>query len=385
MLSRRSRVDRTERTDMQVTRRRQRGSRAGRRRRIVAVSATAVILAGAGLTYASTVGFGHNQVGTEYANGTQVSDDQMIKPLGDRLLTQYGKFMGSTVSPDGRFLAATSTDRSVVLQIVDLSTYKLVWTVGSAAGVNQKLTNKTVGQEGPTYSPDGKSLWLPQQDGLTRFAVNADGTLGTPTAVPIPKVNGHSALVGQTKYSPDGSTLYAAINGQNTVVALDPATGAIKNTWNVGIAPRELSFVGDKLYVSNEGGRQAHAGDTTMDSYGTPVPADGDHGASTTGTVSVIDTANPSAAVGSVPVGLHPTAMYAKDSALFVANTNSDTVSVIDTTKDQVVQTIETRPWPSSDVGYAPTSIAMTDDGHLLVSLGRANALAVYHYRGDPQ
>src|SRR4051794_38343062 len=146
MLSRRSRVDRTERTDMQVTRRRRRASRAhlggtGQRRRMVAVGATAVILAGAGLTYASTVGFGHNQVGTEYANGTQVSDDQVIKPLGDRLLTQFGKFMGSTVSPDGRFLAATSADKSVVLQVFDLSSYKLVWTVGKAPGVNQTLTD----------------------------------------------------------------------------------------------------------------------------------------------------------------------------------------------------------------------------------------------------
>src|SRR4051794_4106420 len=381
MLSGSRSTDRVDEEGLQVTRQRRRVGP----RRMVAVGAAAVVLVGAAATYASTEVFGHNQVGTEYANGIQVSDDQMVKPIGDRLLTQFGKFMGSTVSPDGRFLAATSTDRSVVLQIYDLSTYKLVWTVGSAAGVNQKLANKTVGQEGPTYSPDGKSLWLPQQDGLTRFVVNADGTLGTPTAVSIPKVNGHSALVGQTKYSPDGSTLYAAINGQNTVVALDPTSGAVKQTWNVGIAPRELSFVGDKLYVSNEGGRQAQAGDTTMDSYGTPVPADGDHGTSTTGTVSVIDTANPSAVVGSVPVGLHPTAMYAKGNALFVANTNNDTVSVIDTTKDQVVQTIETRPWPSSNVGYAPTSIAMTDDGHLLVTLGRANAVAVYQYHGNPQ
>ena len=393
MFSRASTADRFEAAGTQVTRRRRRVGRArrggfggtGHPRRIVALGVAAVVLAGAGATYASTVGFGHNQVGTQYANGIQVSDDQLIKPLGDRLLTQLGKMMGSTVSPDGRFLAATSTDKSVVLQVFDLSTYKLIWTVGSAAGVNQKLTNKTVGQEGPTYSPDGKALWLGQQDGLTRFAVNADGTLGTPTAVSIPKVNGHSALVGQTRYSPDGSTLYAAINGQNTVAALDPASGTIKRTWNVGIAPRELSVVGGKLYVSNEGGRQAQAGESTMDSYGTAVPADGHRGTSTTGTVSVIDTSSASASVGSIPVGLHPTAMYVKGRALFVANTNSDTVSVIDTTSDHVVQTIETRPWPSSDVGYAPTSIAMTDDGHLLVTLGRANAVAVYRYRGGPQ
>ena len=124
-------------------------------------------------------------------------------------------------------------------------------------------------------------------------------------------------------------------------------------------------------------------GDTTMDSYGTAVPADGYLGTSTTGTVSVINTANPSAAVGSIPVGLHPTAMYLNGNALFVANTNSDTVSVIDTDEEQVVQTIETRPWPASKVGYEPTGIALTSDGHLLVTLGRANAVAVYRYHGD--
>jgi hypothetical protein len=49
------------------------------------------------------------------------------------------------------------------------------------------------------------------------------------------------------------------------------------------------------------------------------------------------------------------------------------------------VQTIETKPWPTSDIGYQPNSIAMTDDDHLLVSLGRANAVAVYQYQGKPQ
>src|SRR5262245_19442948 len=378
---------------MRVTRQRRPASRvrlggfggSAGRLRIAAIGTAAVVLAGAGLTYASTEGFGQNRVGTEYADGIQVSDDQIIKPLGDRLLTQFGKFMGSTVSPDGRFLAATSADKSVVLQIFDLSSYKLIWTVGTASGVNLGVGAGTNGQEGPTYSPDGKFLWLPQQNGVTRFPVNADGTVGTPTTVPIPAVSGRSALVGQMKYSPDGSTLYAAINGQNTVAALDPTTGVVKQKWDVGIAPRELAFVGSKLYVSDEGGRRAQAGDTTMASYGTPVPADTYRGTSTTGTVSVIDTANPSAAVGSIAVGLHPTAMYVKNNALFVANAFADTISVIDTTKDQVVQTIETRPWPSSDVGYTPTSIAMTTDGHLLVTLGRANAVAVYQYHGDPQ
>ena len=206
----------------------------------------------------------------------------------------------------------------------------------------------------------------PGANGLTRFPVHADGTL---VADPVlhPDVRSHrsgnnrtpvpnSALVGQAVYSPDGSTLYAAVNGQNTVVALDPVTGAVKHTWNVGIAPRELAFVGGKLYVSNEGGRLAKPGDTTINSYGTQVPANAYHGTSTTGTVSVIDTSDPSAAVGSIAVGLHPTALYVSGKALFVANTNSDTVSVIDTAKDKVVQTITTQPWPEATVGYEPTA-----------------------------
>src|SRR4051794_36259704 len=117
MLSRSDRTGRVVDAGLQVTRRRR---RVPRRPRIVAAGAAALVIAGAGVGYASTVGFGQNQVGTQYADGIQVSGDQMIKPLGERSLTQFGKLMGSTVSPDGRFLAATSADRSVVLQIFDL-------------------------------------------------------------------------------------------------------------------------------------------------------------------------------------------------------------------------------------------------------------------------
>jgi YVTN family beta-propeller protein len=77
--------------------------------------------------------------------------------------------------------------------------------------------------------------------------------------------------------------------------------------------------------------------------------------------------------------------MYADGTTLFVANTNSDTVSVIDTKSGRVVQTIATQPWASSKVGYEPTAITMQGN-HLLVSLGRANAIAVYTVdRADPK
>ena len=159
-----------------------------------------------------------------------------------------------------------------------------------------------------------------------------------------------------------------------------PPPATITHSWAVGNAPRGVVLVGDKLYVSNEGGRPAKAGDTTINSYYTQVPANPVTGATTTGTVSVIDVGNPSAAVSSIDVGLHPTAMYAADGAVFVTNTFDNSVSVIDTTRNEVVQTIATQPWPQAKVGYAPNAVTLTKDGHLLVTLGRANALAVYNY-----
>ena len=348
------------------------------RKRSVGVIAGGVALAvTGGVAYGTTVGFGANLVGQEYGDGLQISSNQIIKPLGERLTTPYGKFMGSTVSPDGRFLAATANDRSVSLQIFDLASYQLIWRGGTAAGVNMRLSDNTVGQESPLYSPDGKFLFMPNATGITRFPVNVDGSLAAGTKLAIPNSNGRRALTAGMAFSSDGSTLFAALNGQDSVAAIDPVLGAIKQTWGVGVAPRQVEVVGDSLYVSDEGGRQAQAGEDTIESYGSQVPADHVLGTSTTGVLSVIDTANVGTPVGQIDVGLHPTAMHLEGDALYVANTNDDTVSVVDTTSNEVVQTIETKPWQSSEVGYAPDAVTV-HQGRLLVSLGRANAIAVY-------
>src|SRR2546423_291957 len=356
--------------------------RPGRRVRLVIAGATALAVAGtgSGAASASTRGFGTDQVGQTTRDGLVVSGDQIVNPIGDRLVINNGKIMADTVSPDGSHLAALTADGGIALTIVDLKSWKRQQLVGTSSAANLKISSNSVGQQGPTYSPDGSTLWMPQTDGYARFPVNADGTVGAPTAINIPADGAKHALPAQAAYSADGSTVYAAVNGQNRVVALDAATGAIKQSWAVGNAPRGILRTGTKLYVSNEGGRPAIPGDSTLNSYGTQVPADPKTGATTTGTVSVINLADSNATVKSIDVGLHPTTVYAKNGALFVTNTGSDTVSVINTGKDAVVQTIATKPWPEASVGYEPDGVALTDDGHLLVTLGRANAVAVYRF-----
>ncbi|MEU6644526.1 alkaline phosphatase family protein [Saccharomonospora sp. NPDC046836] len=376
---------------MQVTRRRRRaekdrsgllGQLTGRRVRLATAGTTALALVAVGgsIGFAQTHQFGTDQVGQTTDNGQVVSADQYIAPYGQRLVLNRGKIMSSTLSPDGTHVAASVADGGMALAIVDLKTWTVQQYVGNNAAAGLRIPANDVGQEGPTYSPDGKSLWLGQTDGYRRFTVNPDGTLANPTFVSIPADGPRHALVSAAVFAPDGSTVYAAVNGQNRVVALDAATGAIQQSWAVGNAPRDLVKVGNTLYVSNEGGRPAKPGEPTINSYHTQVPADQVTAATTTGTVSVIDLANPAATVGSVDVGLHPTAMYAKNGALFVTNTATNDVSVIDTASDKVVQTISTQPWPEASVGYQPDAVTLTDDGHLLVTLGRANAVAVYRY-----
>jgi YVTN family beta-propeller protein len=371
---------------MQVTRRRRNSEKAARlsRRTTLVTAGIAVALGVTGTAVASTYRFGTQQVAQDTAKGEVISSDQYLKPYGSRTVINDGKIMSSTVSPDGTHLAAAVTDGDAALVIMDLATGQVKQKIGTNAADDLRISSAAIGQEGPTYSPDGKQLWLGQATGYTRFTVDADGTLTDPVAVPIPTVGSQQALVGAAVFSADGSTVYAAVSGQNKVVALDAASGSVEQSWAVGNAPRGLALVGGKLYVSNEGGRPARAGETTMNSYGTQVPANPDTGASTTGTVSVIDTARPSAAVRSIDVGLHPTAVYAKNGTVFVTNTADNNVSVIDTRKDKVVQTIATQPWPEAKVGYEPDAVTLTDDGHLLVTLGRADAVAVYRYK-SPQ
>jgi YVTN family beta-propeller protein len=347
---------------------------------VVTVGATTIAIALAGTAAAQTHLFGTYQVGQSTDNGLVVSSDQFIAPYGERMVINPGKIMSSTVSPDGKHMAASVTDGGMALAIIDLENWRIQQLIGNNAAANLRIPGNDVGQEGPTYSPDGSQLWLGQADGYRRFSVNPDGSLANPTFVSIPRVSNRQALVGEAVFSADGSTVYSAVNGQNRVVAINAATGAIVQSWAVGNAPRDMLQVGTKLYVSNEGGRPALPGEPTINSYGTQVPADQVTAATTTGTISVIDLANPTAAPASIDVGLHPTALYAKNGAVFVTNTATNDVSVIDTANDKVVQTIATRPWPEASVGYEPDGVTLTDDGHLLVTLGRANAVAVYRY-----
>jgi YVTN family beta-propeller protein len=68
-----------------------------------------------------------------------------------------------------------------------------------------------------------------------------------------------------------------------------------------------------------------------------------------------------------------------------VCNTNSDTVSVIDTTSRRVIKTISMQPFANAPFGSSPNAIVMLPNQLLVVSLGANNALAAYDWKGPAE
>jgi YVTN family beta-propeller protein len=378
-----------------------------RRKRVGAVAFLLALLAAVGVASAAFGvfnPFGSEEVGQSYNGATLLPTNQWISPIGTRIEDPYGRIISSTLSPDGQYMAAlTWHEFTGYLTIFDLKTGKIVqeegWeypdkTLDPAAGE----PGEEVAADGPFYSPDGKTLWVPQTGDIAKFTVDPEsGEVSEKTIINLPKAaNGPApeygahpgeashpgeALASGMALSPDGSKLYVAFNGSNTLGVIDTATDEVEKEIPVGNAPRQVVLDGNTAYVSNEGGHPARPGETTNLSDGTPVVSSPVTGAATTGTVSVVNLAT-GKQEQEIPVGLQPTALYRSGSALFVANSNDDSVSLIDTATNRVVQTVDTNPLPGASVGSYANAITMSDPEHVLVSIGRDNAIAVYKYSG---
>src|SRR5215469_4603371 len=271
-------------------------------------------------------------------------------------------------------------------------------------------TDPSGSYSGIAYSADGKYLVFSQDSSHVTIAkVNASGLLGDATQVSVPPNNSfitcfHNSPPGSgnpcgsfftpsTSYpgglalSSDGKSAYALLNQNNTLTKIDlTATPPTQGTQiRVGNAPHSvvINSTGTAGYVSNEGGRAATDTDFQINSAGTEIVADPLIGAAVTGTVSVVDLVSMTV-TATISTGLHPTGMAFYGKHLLVANTYSDSISVIDTGSNKVVRTInlglpigvpgEGRP----AYGAAPNSIAVdSQHGIAYVALYNANAIGV--------
>lgn len=333
--------------------------------------------------------FGGDKVGADNGRGVLLPTQQRVTPVGARFLVTSGRLLSSTLSPDGTKMAAlTWNNFQGFLSIIDVRSGKVLQQVGTGTTADPTLGDGTVAADGPLYSADGTTLWVPQTSDLFRFSVNTDGTVATnPAKITLigAAPGGGPDLPSGMALSADGATLYVALNGANALGVVDTASATLVKTIPVGNAPRQVVLAAGEAFVSNEGGRPAVTGDTTNLSDNTPIVSSPTTGAATTGTVSVVNLTSGTQAA-TIPVGLQPTAEYlAGDGTLFVANSNDDSVSLINPATNQVLQTINVNPLPGSTVGSYPNAITMPDAHTVLVSIGRDNAIAEYRYNGALQ
>ncbi len=192
---------------------------------------------------------------------------------------------------------------------------------------------------------------------------------------------GAPALSGSSR----ASRVVVPLIFDNAVAVVDAQTGEVKGRVKTGgVAPfgSAISRDGRVAWISNWGGRWPKNGDPTLPTGLNPnadrVVVDS-RGIASTGTIVRVDL-DGLTVTHSIDVGLHPTAIAWDEprNRLYVANANSDTISIIDTAAVRLVNTLPIKPFGLELKGVAPTALTVAPDGNrLYVALGGFNAVAV--------
>ena len=303
-------------------------------------------------------------VGTRYGDRVLVPSNQVLNPAGRRIEFSQ-RPVDLALSPQGDLLAVL-LPRSIRIFTAEGQSLRTIRTSADSSFL------------GLTFTADGQRLVVSQSESVS--VVPVSGATGAVT-IPSPAKSSPAGLA----LDRTGTVLYVALNRLNQVARIDLAEGRVTATVNVGVAPLGVALTpgGDRLFVTNWGGRRPRTGEPTLASAGTATLAD-EHGVAMSGTVSVIDTA--SFQVGAeIDVELHPSGIrISPDGRLAaVANANSDSVSFLDTATLEVTGKINVTAFPINYLGSSPTALAFSPDGQrLYVACGGNNAVAVLVSRG---
>jgi YVTN family beta-propeller protein len=284
-------------------------------RKKLAIAALAACILGTGSAYAAfKMVAGPQTDGTAYTpSGWRVTPVGVQKPAGFYPAN-------AVLSPDGQALlvpdiVGNHNGRQAV-QVLDAKEGSLIQDL--------ELTASDEGvAPGLAFSHDGKHVYLATANKNTVVVFGWDSgakklTIQQKLTMP------NNTFPQNVAVAPDDKTVYVTGQYTNTLVAVDVATGntstASAGSYPYGLA---LSADGSTAYVSNQG-------ENTL-------------------SVFSIDgrTINP---LSKITVGTHPNAVLpdAKRNRVFVANGDSDTLSVVDTVKNTVSNTISLAPYAAA-------------------------------------
>jgi YVTN family beta-propeller protein len=314
-----------------------------------------------------------NRVGIQQLGVYLIPTGQLLTPAGDHVEVN-DRPLGMVLSPDGQTLIVStgSNFNPRAIHLIDVASKS----IRQSISIGNSFVGIALNKAGTTLYVAGGA-----DNNVKFFQKQPDGSFAANGSVSIPG----GSPSGMT-LSPDETKLYVALNLLNSVAVLDVKSRTYVQI-PVGTYPYTTiaSQDGRHVYVSNWGGRRPGPSDTTDGMN--PVIVDPRTGIPASGTVSVINT-QLGQVEAEVEVGLHPSALaLSRDGGhLYVANANSDTVSVIDTAASQVVRTIAVAMKQKAPLGSSPNALAVTaDDKTLYVANASNNAIAVVNLTtGNP-
>jgi YVTN family beta-propeller protein len=279
-----------------------------------------------------------------------------------------GKPSGTTTSKaEWVFVFDVSSGKLVKRQQINIpNTYNgLAWAKdGSRFYVSGGIDDRVYvyASNGNKYVPDAPFILLGHNSNQTTPFPSYDGGLlkGTPASAAAT-----GAVVAGLDVSQDGNTLVAANFENDSISVVDAANRQVL---------QEIKFFrpGDKIATGEFPFDVAlkSTNNGTADKVFVSSQRDNE----------VVSVTIPSRRITRIPVGSQPNKILlsADQNKLYVANGNSDSISVIDTNSDRVVQTISLSRPNDRYKGANPNSVALSPDQRTLyATLGGENAVAV--------
>ncbi len=307
-----------------------------------------------------------------YSSAASAQNSQLITgkritlpPLG--MQQSIGNLpMNIILSPNGKYAITT-----------DMGFHQSLWAISTSTGIavsHVDFPNDVIGTNGLYYGlafgPDG-TLYAAQgaNDSIATLSLSQNGTLTQTGSILTRKGDFPSGIATDSQ-----GTLYVTNNDPGTF-AQATSVAIYKNGVEVGRYTFTSSFYGtpnfplavaaladgSKLYVASQRDSALYVLDTRVPSSPTLI--------------------------GSIVVGSHPVSLLLdkSQSSLYVANANSDTISTISTSTDQVINTLLVRSGRfSKTAGATPVGLGLSPDNtRLYIALGDMNAIAVASVQGS--
>ena len=324
--------------------------------------------------------------------------NQVLTPAGIQVELPKMRPQAIALSPDGNVLVTSGKTHDLVF--VNPSTGDIIDDLSLPAGKSTNTTSEMVSSQilqpdkdaqlsftGLIFSHDGKRIYLSNVNGdIKVFKQIAPGKYKPAFTIPLPKTKTKrkDEIPAGLALSADGKTLYVALNLSNQLMELDAESGRQLRVFDVGVAPYDVVITGGKAYVSNWGGRRPEPNDITGPAgRGTRVRVDPVRFIASEGSVSIIDLVA-GKPLKEIVVGLHSSAMALSPNRryLTIANAGSDSVSVLDTRTDTIIENISLQ-WQLGDpFGASPNALTFSPDGQTLyVCNGTQNAVATVAFK----